>query len=101
MVSVMFVAILFDRRAITIRAVAIAAIIVLVTRPETLTEPGFQMSFAATTALVAVFAAMRDWQGWRAPKWAQPVLAVVISSAVAGMATAPISGTDNRLANKP
>ena len=100
MVSVMFVAILFDRRAITIRAVAIAAIIVLVTRPETLTEPGFQMSFAATTALVAVFAAMRDWQGWRAPKWAQPVLAVVISSAVAGMATAPVAAAHfNRIAD--
>ena len=100
MVSVMFVAILFDRRAITIRAVAIAAVIVLVTRPETLTEPGFQMSFAATTALVAVFGMLRDWQGWRAPKWAQPVLAVVISSAVAGLATAPVAAAHfNRIAD--
>jgi len=100
MVSVMFVAVLFDRRAITLRAVAIAAIIVLTLRPETLTEPGFQMSFAATTALVAVFGVLRDFRRWRAPKWAQPILAVVISSAVAGMATAPVAAAHfNRIAD--
>jgi len=100
MVSVMFVAVLFDRRAITLRAVAIAALIVLVLRPETLTGPGFQMSFAATTALVAVFGAMRDWRGWRVPKPLRPVLAVVISSAVAGLATAPVAAaTFNRIAD--
>ncbi len=60
MVAVMLTAVLFDRRALTLRAVAIAAVIVLILRPETLTEPGFQMSFAATTALVAVFGVIRD-----------------------------------------
>ncbi|MCI2392911.1 ComEC/Rec2 family competence protein [Aliiroseovarius sediminis] len=93
MVATMFVAILFDRRALSLRAVAMAAIIVLVLHPEALVEPGFQMSFAATTALVAVFGWLRDRARndgvWRAPKWARPVLAVVISSFVAGMATAP------------
>ncbi|HHL21360.1 MAG TPA: ComEC/Rec2 family competence protein, partial [Aliiroseovarius sp.] len=53
--------------------------------------PGFQMSFAATTALVAVFGWLRDWRGWRAPRWARPFLAVLISSAVAGLATAPFA----------
>ena len=100
MVAVMFVAVLFDRRAVTLRAVAMAAVIVLVFRPEVLTEPGFQMSFAATTALVAAFGALRDWQGWRPPKWAQPVLAVVISSGVAGLATAPVAAAHfNRIAD--
>jgi competence protein ComEC len=41
MVAVMFAAVLCDRRAVTLRAVAIAAVIVLALRPETLTEPGF------------------------------------------------------------
>lgn len=94
MVAVMFVAILFDRRALTLRSIALAAIIVLILRPEALVQPGFQMSFSATTALIAVFAWLRDWQsvrGWRAPRWAQPILAVVISSAVAGLATAPFA----------
>ena len=91
MVAAMLIAVLFDRRALSLRAVALAALIVLVLRPESLPAPGFQMSFAATTALVAVFGALRSWQGWRAPRWARPVLALVISSAVAGAATAPFS----------
>lgn len=60
MVAVMLLAILLDRRALTLRAVALAAVLVLVFRPESLIEAGFQMSFAATTALVAVFATLRD-----------------------------------------
>jgi len=90
MVVVALVAILFDRRAISLRAVAVAAIIILVRTPEALLSPGFQMSFAATTALVAVFSALRDLE-WRVgPKWLRPILATVLSSAVAGLATAPI-----------
>lgn len=91
MTAVMLCAIVVDRRAISLRAVAMAALIVLTLRPEALTGPGFQMSFAATTALVAVFGALRD-SGWRMrPAWAAPVLGVVLSSAVAGLATAPVS----------
>lgn len=91
-VAVMFCAVLLDRRAITLRSVAIAAIIVLLRRPETLMSPGFQMSFAATAALVGVFGALRGatWlQGW--PHWARAVFALVVSSAVAGAATAPFA----------
>lgn len=91
MVSVMLVAVLADRRALTLRAVALAAVIVLAIAPESLLEPGFQMSFAATTGLVAVFSALRRWPDhWpRAPGWLKPVIAVVVSSGVAGLATAP------------
>ena len=91
MVAVMLSAILFDRRALSLRSVALAAVIVLVLRPEALLGPGFQMSFAATTALVAVF----EWMSRRprppGPGWAQPVVTVVISSFVAGLATAPFA----------
>ncbi len=100
MVAVMFVAVIFERRAVTLRAVAVAALIVLALRPEALTGPGFQMSFAATVALVAVFGWLRGWPGRRLPGWARAVLAVVISSAVAGAATAPIAAAFfNRFAN--
>ncbi|MCI2398780.1 ComEC/Rec2 family competence protein [Aliiroseovarius subalbicans] len=91
MVATMFVALLFDRRALTLRSVALAALIVLVLHPQAFPEPGFQMSFSATTALVAVFGVMRDWTGWQAPRWTRPILAVVVSSAVAGAATAPFA----------
>ena len=91
MVAVMLVAVLFDRRALTLRAVAIAALIVLTLRPEALFGPGFQMSFAATTALVVVFGLMRGADVHWLPKWLRPVGAVFISSLVAGLATAPFA----------
>ena len=89
MVAVVLGAVLLDRRAFSLRAVALAAMIVLIHRPESLMSPGFQMSFAATTALVAVFGWIRDSGISRGPGWLRGVIAVVISSAVAGAATAP------------
>ncbi|WP_299842425.1 ComEC/Rec2 family competence protein [uncultured Roseovarius sp.] len=91
MVAVALVAVLFDRRVLSLRAVAVAAVIVLCLRPEALLGPGFQMSFAATTALVAVFGWLRDHKIKLGPPWMQPVAAVVISSLVAGLATAPVA----------
>ncbi|TDL84116.1 ComEC family competence protein [Palleronia sediminis] len=90
MAAIALVAVMLDRRALTLRAVAIAALIVLLLRPEALASPGFQMSFAATAALVAVFRALRDSGGRRWPRWADGMVAVVISSTVAGLATAPV-----------
>ncbi len=91
MVAVMFCGLLVDRRAISLRAVAIAAMIVLVLQPEALLGPGFQMSFAATTALVAVFSHIRDRDKRLGPRWLQPFVAIFLSSLVAGLATAPIA----------
>jgi competence protein ComEC len=42
------------RDAISIRLVAVGALIVLIFRPEALAGPSFQMSFAAVTAIVAL-----------------------------------------------
>lgn len=96
MVSVMLLAVLLDRRALTLRAVCLAGAIVLLVRPESLIEAGFQMSFAATMALVAVFAWLRDlgWfigggSLWRS--FLRNGLALVLSSTIAGLATAPVS----------
>ncbi|MEM1235432.1 MAG: ComEC/Rec2 family competence protein [Pseudomonadota bacterium] len=90
MAAVIFGAVLFNRRAITLRGVAIAALIVLALRPEALLGPGFQMSFAATTALVVTFRWLNAHDMFGMPRRLRPVAAVVISSAVAGLATAPI-----------
>ena len=54
MLAMMLLAILFDRPAFSMRSLAFAAMILLVTQPETLIEPGFQMSFAAVASLIAV-----------------------------------------------
>lgn len=91
MVSVMFIAVILDRRALTLRAVAIAAVIVLTLRPEALISPGFQMSFAATTALVFVFGLLRQVNLYRYPKWVRGAISVIVSSGVAGLATAPFA----------
>ncbi|RVV99981.1 ComEC/Rec2 family competence protein [Mesobaculum littorinae] len=90
MAAVLFGAMILGRRGLTLRAVAVAALIVLILRPESLTGPGFQMSFAATVALVAAFAALRG-QAWAGgARWRRWILGLVMSSAVAGAATAPV-----------
>ncbi|MEM9350912.1 MAG: ComEC/Rec2 family competence protein [Pseudomonadota bacterium] len=91
MAAVVFGALLFDRRALTLRAVALAALIVLVLQPEALLGAGFQMSFAATTALVAAFRWLSARDMFGMPRWARPAFSVLISSAIAGAATAPFA----------
>jgi len=96
MAAVIFAAVLADRPALTLRAVAISALIVLAWRPYSLLSPGFQMSFAATTALVGVYEAHKKWGWWQAQdRRAWPVvrflLGLAITSAVAGLATAPFA----------
>ena len=97
--AVAFAAILADRQAISLHALAIAAMVVLLIHPEAVTEPGFQMSFAATAALVAL-----------AEIWPRPVreidvpwpirltqaaatwtLASIAVSFIAGLATGPFA----------
>jgi len=55
MAGIFFIAILMDRRAFSLRNVAIAATLILVLRPEALFQAGFQMSFAAVTVLIAAY----------------------------------------------
>jgi competence protein ComEC len=54
MTAVVLIAVMVDRRAITFRTLAVAALIVLAVAPEALVHPSFQMSFAATLGLVAL-----------------------------------------------
>lgn len=97
--AIAFIAILIDRQAITMQALAVAALIVLATQPEAIVTPGFQMSFAATAALVALvevwprrlreisvpwpIAAVQRLGGWLG--------AACAASLVAGMATGPFA----------
>ena len=59
MAAIMMTAVLADRRALSLRNVAIAATLILLTTPEAVFHPGFQMSFAAVTALIAAY----EWIG--------------------------------------
>lgn len=55
MVSVVLLGVLLKRRAISLQSIALAATIILILQPQSILAPGFQMSFAAASALVAAF----------------------------------------------
>lgn len=94
MAAVMFTAILIGRRAVSFQSLALAALIIIALNPESVIAPGFQMSFAATAALIAVYEA---WQRWRLTRdiaeygWFARVQAaftgLAVTSLVAGSAT--------------
>ena len=94
MSAVVFGAILADRAALSLRSYAIAMILVVLLQPESVMTPGFQMSFAATGALIATYDA---WSRRRAEQ--ERVLgqmsftwtSLFVTSLVAGTATAPFA----------
>jgi len=55
MIAIVLGGVLVDRPALTVRTLAAAAFAVLLLQPESLLSPSFQMSFAATLALVAFY----------------------------------------------
>jgi competence protein ComEC len=55
MTAVSLGAVLLDRPAFSMHGLGVAAVIVVALAPESVVEPGFQMSFAATAALIAGF----------------------------------------------
>ncbi|MBS0274411.1 MAG: ComEC family competence protein [Proteobacteria bacterium] len=96
MLMTMLLAILFDRPALSMRSVAMAAAIVLLLRPESIIEPGFQMSFAAVVSLVAVAEwersrPYREGQFWPLPGVRRYMRGIAITSFVGSVATAPFA----------
>lgn len=102
MACVAFGAILLDRPAISMRGLALAALIVVLIFPESVLEPGFQMSFAATMALVALFEMMKRAPHEPALPTPGPLIgalqaatrgigSVLLISFVAGLATDPFA----------
>jgi competence protein ComEC len=98
MTAVVLIAVIVDRRAVTFRTLAVAAMLVLVMYPEALVHPSFQMSFAATLGLVALiqigmprlFAAPDNSATARAALWGgREVTMLALTSLVAGFATTP------------
>lgn len=62
MLSIILIAVLLDRPAISLRNLAIAAVLILLIAPSSVMSAGFQMSFGATAALVAGY---KIWRKWR------------------------------------
>lgn len=60
MMSIMLVAVLIGRPSISLRNVALSALVILVLSPSDVMGASFQMSFAATVALVAGYALFQE-----------------------------------------
>jgi len=104
MISLVFIAVIADRTPISMRTLAWAATLVLLIQPESMLGASFQLSFAAVTALIAVYegwgskafdslvtadgdrATAARW--WRMP--AAYLAGIAITTTIAGAATAPL-----------
>ncbi|SOC93403.1 ComEC/Rec2-related protein [Rhizobium sp. AN5] len=97
MMSVMLIAVLFDQPSLSLRNVAISALIILVFSPSEIMGPSFQMSFAATIALVSAYA---FWSRWRTdrerlfigrkPAWLK--VAEMMGAVIGGVITTSLIG---------
>jgi competence protein ComEC len=97
MIAIFFLSIVAEQPVIALRNVALAALVILLLFPESVVDPGFQMSFAAVVALVASYenlaARAEPWlQGRRSWLWraAGFFAAIVGSTMVASAAVAPL-----------
>jgi competence protein ComEC len=98
MTAIVLVGVMADRPALTLRTLAIAAFGVLLLAPQAVVHPSFQMSFAATLALIAAYERGLPWMtagadtsvGARVALWGgREIVALVLASLVAGLATTP------------
>ena len=98
MIAIVLVGVMVDRPALTLRTLTVAALGVLLLAPEAVVHPSFQMSFAATLALVAGYerglafstaGADTPW-GARIALWGvREIVGLLLASMLAGFATTP------------
>jgi competence protein ComEC len=96
MTAIVLIGVMFDRPALTLRTISVAALVLLAISPEAIVHPSFQMSFAATLALVAAYERGLPWLsaepdtplGARFALWGgREIVALLVASLVAGAAT--------------
>ena len=97
MSALVIAAILLDRTGLSMRSIAWAAAAVLLLQPESILSASFHMSFAAVTALIAVFedrrvrAASSSSSGRGARGIPAYLAGVAIATVIASLATAPFA----------
>jgi competence protein ComEC len=98
MTAIVLIGVLADRATLTFRTIAIAAIAVLLLSPEAVVHPSFQMSFAATLALIAGYQNGLPFFPHRADNslaarlalWGvREIASLIFASMLAGLATTP------------
>lgn len=97
MTGIVLLAVMFDRIPLSLRVVAIAALLIIVLVPESVIGASFQMSFMAVTGLVAFYEATRRYwvDIYRNSGWFKRGLiylaGVCVTTVIASIATAPFS----------
>jgi competence protein ComEC len=101
MTGILLIGVMVDRSALTLRNLALAALGVMLVAPEAVVHPSFQMSFAATLALIAAYERGIPWMtagadtplGARVALWGgREIVALIVVSLAAGTATLPYVG---------
>lgn len=93
MMAFVLIAIIFDRQGISLRSIALAATCILLLFPEVLLGASFQLSFAATLAIIALY----EHAGYYLKgenlhpllKILRTLCAIMLTSLAASLATAP------------
>jgi competence protein ComEC len=89
--------VLTGRRSVSLRGLALAATVIMLTEPWQVTGVSFQMSFSAVLALIAGYQALRPHlhalrgSGARHRRFALHVAGLALTSALAGTASAPFA----------
>ncbi|MBR9825412.1 MAG: ComEC family competence protein [Alphaproteobacteria bacterium] len=93
MTAALLLAALAGRRAFSMHTLALALIAVLIFQPESAVSPGFQMSFAAAGALIAMAEYLRERGGhaWFPRGPVSIASGLVVTSLIAGTATSAIA----------
>jgi len=97
MIAMVLLGVMVDRPPLTFRTITIAAFGVLLFAPEALVQPSFQMSFAATLALIAGYQHGLPWhadkdssRAARIALWGgREIAGLILASLLAGLATTP------------
>lgn len=98
MISIVLIGVMVDRPTLTFRTLTVAALGVLLLAPEAIVHPSFQMSFAATLALVAGYQHGLPWMSAggdspiaaRIALWGgREIAGLLLASLLAGTATIP------------
>lgn len=98
MTALVLSGVLVGRRALTLRTIAVAAVVVLAFTPEAVLDPGPQMSFAATLALVAAYERLQPLRALPRPDGLAARIAmmpvafaagIVVTALIAGFASGP------------
>jgi competence protein ComEC len=98
MIAIVLIGVLVDRQTLTFRTITVAAFGVLMLAPEAVVHPSFQMSFAATLALIAGYQHGLPWMSRggdtalaaRIALWGgREAVGLTLVSLLAGTATIP------------